>query len=57
MVLTINTSGHMVGDLAVLGAEAPAHPARVDALLVLTRLLGGTLAVAAAANTSCNNTV
>ena len=47
----------MVGDLAVLGAEAPAHPARVDALLVLTRLLGGTLAVAAAADTSCNNTV
>ena len=47
----------MVGDLAVLGAEAPAHPAWVDALLVLTRLLGGALAVAAAANTSCKNTV
>ena len=49
-LLTIDTLRPVVGHLAVLGAGALAQAARVDALLVLTSLSRGTLAVVSTAH-------
>ena len=49
-LLTIDTLRPVVGHLAVLGAGALAQAARVDALLVLTSLSRGTLAVVTTAH-------
>lgn len=49
-MLTFNTLGPVVGDLAVLGARAPAQAAGVDTLPILTSLSRGTLAVVTTAH-------
>ena len=51
-VLTVNTGGPVVLDLAVLSGSTLAHTAGVDTLAVLTGLLGGALTAAATPN-SC----
>ena len=51
-VLTVNTGGPVVLDLAVLSGTALSETAGVDTLAVLTGLLGGALAAAPATH-SC----
>ena len=48
--LTIDTLCPMIGHLAILCGRTQANNARVDTLLVLTGLLGGTLAVTPTSN-------
>lgn len=47
----INASGLVVGHLTILCCSTLTKPTRVDTLLVLARLLGGTFAAASAPNT------
>ena len=50
-VPTVNASGQVVGHLTILCCSTLTQPTRVDTLLVLARLLGGTFAAASTPNT------